>query len=162
MCASGSIARAAGGRDETLTGSKYLWLYAEENLPAKHRLAFEGLVARPLKTARAWAIKESPRDLWSYTHQGWALRRWKRWYLWATHSPAAVIDAPRLIHRHLPNVLTYFQHPITNVVSEGLNSKVQTIKKMAYGFRNREHFKTAIYFHCGGLDLYPATQGIPG
>jgi hypothetical protein len=61
-----------------------------------------------------------------------------------------------------PNVLTYFQHPITNVVSEGLNSKVQTIKKMAYGFRNREHFKTAIYFHCGGLDLYPATQGIPG
>jgi len=24
----------------------------------------------------------------------------------------------------------------------------QTIKKMAYGFRNREHFETAIYFHC--------------
>ncbi len=33
---------------------------------------------------------------------------------------------------------------------------------MAYGFRNREHFKTAIYFHCGGLDLYPATHGKPG
>jgi transposase len=26
---------------------------------------------------------------------------------------------------------------------------------MAYGFRNIEHFKIAIYFHCGGLDLYP-------
>jgi len=26
---------------------------------------------------------------------------------------------------------------------------------MARGFRNRENFKTAIYFHCGGLDLYP-------
>ena len=26
---------------------------------------------------------------------------------------------------------------------------------MAYGFRNLEHFKTAIYFHCGGLQLYP-------
>ena len=45
---------------------------------------------------------------------------------------------------------------------EGLNSKIQTIKKMAYCFRNREHFKTAIYFHCGGLDLYPATNGEPG
>jgi len=33
---------------------------------------------------------------------------------------------------------------------------------MAYGFRNREHFKTAIYFHCGGLDLYPTTHSIPG
>ena len=35
-------------------------------------------------------------------------------------------------------------------------SKIQTIKKRAYGFRNKEHFKTAIYFHCGGLNLYPA------
>jgi transposase len=26
---------------------------------------------------------------------------------------------------------------------------------MACGFRNREHYKTAIYFHCGGLNLYP-------
>lgn len=67
-----------------------------------------------------------------------------------------------LIKRHLDNVLTYFSHRITNAVAEGLNSKIQTIKKMSYGFRNREHFKTAIYFHCGGLDLYAATHGIPG
>jgi transposase len=40
----------------------------------------------------------------------------------------------------------------------------QTVKKMANGFRNREHFKTAIFFHCGGLDLYPgpATHGNAG
>ena len=25
----------------------------------------------------------------------------------------------------------------------------------ARGYRNREHFKTAIYFHLGGLQLYP-------
>lgn len=34
-----------------------------------------------------------------------------------------------------------FAHRITNAGSEGLNSKIQTIKKIAYGFRNREHFK---------------------
>jgi transposase len=27
---------------------------------------------------------------------------------------------------------------------------------MACGFRNRERFRRAIYFHLGGLDLYPA------
>ncbi len=59
-------------------------------------------------------------------------------------------------------MLTYFKHRITNAVSEGLNSKIQTIKKRAYGFRNRENFKTAIYFHCGGLDLYPASLGATG
>ena len=116
-----------------------------------------------LKTGRAWAIKESLRELWHYTRVGWAERHWKRWYFWATHSRLTpVIETARMIQRHLPNVLTFFAHRITNAVSEGLNSKIQTIKKMAYGFRNREHFKTAIYFHCGGLDLYPTTHGIPG
>jgi transposase len=60
-----------------------------------------------------------------------------------------------MIMRHLPNVLTYFRHRITNAMSEGIASKIQALKKTANGFRNRDNFKTAIYFHCGGLDLYP-------
>ena len=73
-----------------------------------------------------------------------------------------MIETAWLIQRHLPNVMTFFAHRITNAGTEGLNSKIQTIKKMACGFRNQEHFKTAIYVHCGGLDLYPVTHGIPG
>jgi transposase len=149
--------------NETLTGSKYLWLYGEENLPEKHEQRFSVLKQMKLKTARAWAIKESLRDLWSYTRKGWASHHFTKWYFWATHSRLEpVIETARMIHKYLHNVLTYFTHPITNAVAEGLNSKIQTIKKMAYGFRNREHFKTAIYFHCGGLQLYPVTHSIPG
>ncbi|OXS29866.1 MAG: ISL3 family transposase, partial [Desulfovibrio sp. MES5] len=47
---------------------------------------------------------------------------------------------------------------ITNGVAEGLNSKIMAIKRKACGYRNREHFKTAIYFFCGGLNLYPASS----
>ena len=60
-----------------------------------------------------------------------------------------------MIHERLDNVLTYCKHPITNGVAEGLNSKIMSIKRRAGGFRNVENFKTAIYFHCGGLSLYP-------
>lgn len=148
--------RALG--DETLTSSKYLWLYGAENVPAHHEDRFLSLLKMDLKTARAWALKESLRHLWSYRRQGWAERHVSRWYFRATHSRLEpVIAAARMVKRHLPNILTYFRHPITNAVSEGLNSKIQTIKKRAYGFRNREHFKTAIFFHCGGLNLYPVT-----
>jgi transposase len=148
----------AGG-DETLTGTKYLWLYGAERMPEKHQDRFLVLQALDLKTGRAWVIKETLRHLWSYQREGWARRHWQRWYFWATHSRLPpVIEAARLIQRHLPNVLTYFTHRITNAVSEGLNSKIQTIKKRAYGFRNQEHFKIAIYFHCGGLNLYPVTH----
>jgi hypothetical protein len=30
-----------------------------------------------------------------------------------------------------------------------------SVTQLSRGFRNRAHFKTAIYFHCGKLDLYP-------
>ena len=36
-------------------------------------------------------------------------------------------------------------------------AKIPRIKKMACGFRNRDRFRTAILFHLGGLDLYPAS-----
>jgi transposase len=150
--------RAEG--DERLTGSKYLWLYSAENLPEHHEDRFDALRAADLKTARAWAIKENLRELWAYQSLGWARRHWKRWYYWATHSRLKpMIAAARTVERHIENVLTFFRQRITNAVSEGLNSKIQTIKKMANGFRNRENFKTAIYFHCGGLKLYPAVPG---
>lgn len=149
--------------DEILKRTKYMWLYSEENLPEQYWDRFDALQAAHLKTARAWAIKESLRDLWGYARRGWALRHWRHWYFWATHSRLGpVIKVAGTLKRHLHNVLTYIEHRITNAVSEGLNSKIGTIQKMAYGFRNREHFKTAIYFHCGGLDLYPATHGNPG
>jgi transposase len=67
-----------------------------------------------------------------------------------------MIEAARMIKRHLHNVLTYYVHPVTNAVAESLNSKIAGIQKRACGFRNRDHFKIAIYFHCGGLNLYPS------
>ena len=36
-----------------------------------------------------------------------------------------------------------------------INSRIQWVKRMACGYRNRENFRHAIYFHLGGLDLYP-------
>ena len=142
--------------DETLTGTKYLWLYSRENVPRSRRPAFNALRRLELKVGRAWAIKETLRQLWHYRYPAVAHRFWRRWYFWATHSRLKPIrEAAATLKRHLTNILTYFRHRITNAVTEGLNSKIQAIKKMACGFRNFEHFKTAIYFHCGGLDLYP-------
>lgn len=142
--------------DETLKGSKYLWLYGRENVPRSRRLEFADLKRKGLKVGRAWAIKEMLRDLWSYVYPESACKFWKRWYFWATHSRLNPIRAAaETVKRHISNIMTYFQHRITNAMSESINSKIQTIKQMACGYRNTEHFKTAIYFHCGGLDLYP-------
>lgn len=64
-------------------------------------------------------------------------------------------EAAKTVWRHLDNIVTYCKHRLTNAVSEGLNSKIMAIKRRAAGFRNQNNFKTAIYFHCGGLALHP-------
>jgi len=88
-------ALAASG-DKSLAGSKYLWLYSAENLPKRHQDRFAELRAGALKTARAWAIKESLRHFWAYQRRGWAAKHFTRWYFWATHSRLKpIIDAAK-------------------------------------------------------------------
>ncbi len=149
--------------DPTLKGSKYLWLYRRENLPEKHRDRFAALQALHLKTGRAYPLKEALAGLWDYASLGWATRYWRRWYFWATHSRLSpMIEVAQIVHDHLKGVLNFFAHRITNAVAEGLNSKIATIQKMTYGIRNRDHFRTAVLFRCGGLSLYPRTPDNPG
>ena len=142
--------------DETLKGSKYLWLYGRENVPESRRAEFNRLRGQEMKVGRAWALKETLRRLWHYVYPSSGQKFWKQWYFWATHSQLEPMkEAAATLKRHIRNILMYFTHRITNAMSEGINGKIQAIKKMANGFRNPENFKTAIFFHCGGLDLYP-------
>jgi len=145
---------AAG--DTRLTGTKYTWLRHPDRFEPEAWRAFAALRNSTLKVARAWALKEMAADLWVYRYVGAARRFFRRWYFWATHSRLQpMIEKARMLKTHLANILTYLRHRITNATAEGLNSKIQWIRYTARGFRNRENFKTAIYFHCGGLDLYP-------
>lgn len=139
-----------------LTKTKYLWLFSEEHLPERHAETFAAVQALELKVGRAWAIKEALRALWTY-RQGAAVRRFfDQWYAWAIRSRLEPVKkVARMIQRHRDGVLRFVKHPITNGVAEGLNSKIMSIKRKAGGFRNPENFTTAIYFHCGGLDLHP-------
>jgi transposase len=145
--------------DKSLTGTRYLWLHSAENLPERHRERFGVLRGGDLKTGRAWAIKESFRWFYDYRLRGWGEKHFNAWYFWATHSRLQpVIDAAKTLKRHEAGLLSFFAHRITSAGAEGLNSKIQAIRVSARGFRNRANFKTAIYFHCGGLELYPQTH----
>jgi hypothetical protein len=44
---------------------------------------------------------------------------------------------------------------VTNARAEGINTKIQTIKRKAYGFRSLPRFVNAMYFYCAGLRLHP-------
>jgi transposase len=64
-------------------------------------------------------------------------------------------DRQRLIKYYWDGVINAATTNVTNARSEGLNSKIQWIKRKACGYRNRKRFHSAIYFHLADLDLYP-------
>lgn len=142
--------------DETLKGTRQLWLFSRENLSDSRRATMADLKALNLKVSRAWAIKESLRGLWDYLCPTWARKFFDKWYSWASRSKLTpMVAVAEMLKRHLDNILTYATHRITNATAEGINSKIMAVKRRAGGYRNKEHFKIAIYFFCGGLDLYP-------
>lgn len=142
-----------------LAGTKFLWLCGQERLPSCKQNWFASLRAAGLKTARAWAIKEMLRHLWEYKHLGWAEKYWKRWYFWATHCRLKPVKKVACtLKNFLYGILSYCKHRITNAMSEGINSRIETLWKSACGFRNKERFRTVILFHLGGLELYASTH----
>jgi len=143
--------------NELLKGTKYQWLKSPARMKWATRRSFASLRVSKLKTARAWAIKETARHLWHYETEGWAKRAWNRWYNWAIRSRLPPMKkAARTIKSHLQGIITAVLNGVTNSKAEGVNSTIQKLKRDACGYRNRERFRNAIYFHCGGLDLYPS------
>jgi transposase len=142
--------------ESVLNKTKYLWLKNPKNWNDSQRKNFETLKIDVLQVGRAWSIAQAFQEFWEYRYAGSALKFFNRWYFWATHSRLKpVIEAAKTLKRHLPGLLTYCKHRITNAAAEGMNSKIQLIKANARGYRNFEKYRVSILFHCGRLDLYP-------
>lgn len=136
--------------------SRFLPLYNAENVPEERRAQFEELKRVAVQTSRAWAIKEHLREVWQSGTATAAQAFFRKWYWWATH--ARLEPMRRVAHtlqRHWPGIRNAIVHRITNACTEGLNNKIEKVKRDAYGFRSQARLRVAILFHCGKLDLYP-------
>jgi transposase len=143
--------------DQTLTGTKYVWLKKTPDQRTTEAKEFAHLFQVNLKTARAWVIKESFAKFWDYRKQGAAENFFKSWSNRAMRSQLEPIKkVVRMLRRHQTGLLNYITHRITNATAEGFNSAIQTIKTNARGFRSFENYRIRILFFCGKLDLMPA------
>ena len=50
------------------------------------------------------------------------------------------------IRRHFNGILEHIRSKLTNGVLEGINSKIQTLKRIAKGFRYIDNFKKMVFF----------------
>ena len=142
--------------DERMKGSKYQWLRNRSNMTWHQQRSFSELRQSSLKTARAWAIKDLASRLWDYRSRTWAEKGWKRLINWMARSRLKPMQTTsKTLRKHLWGILNAVVRRVDNSHAESMNSRIKTLKSRARGFRNRERFRNAIYFHLGGLQLYP-------
>lgn len=141
--------------NDILTGSRYLWLQNPESMDEIATKAFKEIRESSLKTATAWAVKEQAMCLWHYSSRTWANKQWMNWYNWAMETALTPVQqAATTIKNTLRGIINAVVRNKTNAHAESMDSRIQSIKTKARGFRNRDRFKMAVYFHCAKLDLY--------
>lgn len=152
--------------DDRLTGTRQLWLFSPENLSDEKSQHLEALRRESLQTSRAWGIQDYFRWFWTHSDARSGQEFFQDWYNWAIRSRLKPIkQVARMLKTRLPKLLSWFEHRITNSMSEGFNSVIHTLKSNARGFRNFANYRTRILFFCGKLQLTPPpqlTHGIVG
>jgi transposase len=77
------------------------------------------------------------------------------WYLLVRESRLEPFrKLARTIAKYRHYIETYITSRLTTAVSEGINNKIKTLKRMAYGYTNPKSFKNKILQRCGYLNHY--------
>ena len=103
-------------------------------------------------------IKERASQLWNFNYMAVAEKRCKELLTWISHSRLKpLITVGKMVRYYFWGIGNAIRMQINNSMLEAKNARIQRIKKIACGYRNKERFKNAILFHLGGLDLMPAS-----
>lgn len=130
-----------------LKGTRWLLLKNSDNLNNKRneqqRLQEALQLNQPL--ACAYYMKEDLRYLWSQTNKDKASTYLQDWVARAKASGVAMLmKFANTLLAHKSGILAYYDFPISTGPLEGTNNKIKTMKRQAYGFRDKEFFKLKI------------------
>lgn len=131
---------------KAIKGMRFLLLSNYEKLNPKKQNSLTCLLEVNKPIATAHAMKEQLHLFWTKpsVKEGAKFLCW--WIMDAVESGIRELEKTgRTLLRHGRDLLNYFKHKITNGKTEGINNKIKTMKRQAYGFRDMEYFKLRLY-----------------
>ena len=148
-----SLVRKLSDRFRALVkGTRFVLLKNPWNLTPKQKQQLNALVRSNSPLSRAWYLKEDFQRFFDYVSEGWATKHLKHWLGWAARSRLEPFKRmARMVRNHLDGILAWTKIRVTNGAVEGMNNKVKLVSHRAFGFRNVENYKTAIYHCCANL-----------
>jgi transposase len=146
-----------------LKGSRWLLLKAPEKLKEhknrrkdeRFRLQEALKINQPLATA--YYMKERFRLLFELPLQEQAEHELNSWIKQAEASGIKILkDAAKQLQTWKPFLLNWYKHRITTAKLEAANSKIKTLQRKAYGYRDYQYLKLRIF------NLHNSTYALTG
>lgn len=140
-----------------IKGQRWMLLANGDNLSpkAEERLCKALDINRPLATA--YYLKESLRRVWWQDNKHDAALVLDDWIEQARESGLKpMVSVADTFQRHRDGILAWYDYQITNGKLEGINNKIKTMKRQAYGYRDMDFFRIKL------LSLHDSTYPFSG
>lgn len=144
---------------QVIKGTRFLLLKRKENLDPRHREPerLAKALAMNADLTKLYYLKDAFSALWNHPDR---LSAEASLYDWIAYSEQLNIQALtkfcEKLRRHVNNILNWYEYPISTGPLEGINNKIKTLKRQAYGFRDME------YFHLKILAIHRCRYAIVG
>lgn len=151
--------RGAETREEraALKGTRVPTQMNPWNLSEAHRQTLEELRAANTPLFTAYLLKETFAAILDARQVNVARWRLVKWMDDARESGLRhFVRVASTIERHIDGILAYVRTRFTNARTEGLNGKVRTITRRAFGFHDAHALMAMIHLCCGGVHVTPA------
>ena len=134
------------GEAKALKGNRFLLLKNYVDLGSEEQTRLETLFAVNEPLFFAHSLKEQFQLFWQKNSPEEAYEFFTYWAIDVLATGLKPLEkVVWTLHRHKEGILNYFKHNITNASAEGINNKIKTMKRQAYGFRDIEYFKLRLY-----------------
>jgi len=105
---------------------------------------------------RAYLLKEALADALNYRQPKRAKKALRNWLAWASRSRLKpFIRLARTIRAHFDGIVAYIKNRQTNAAVEGINNRLRTVARRAYGFHSHQALIGMLFLCCGGIELAP-------
>jgi len=138
-----------------LKGSRYIWLKNPINLTVLQANNLKTLSNENKKLSKAYQMKLTFQDIyrtiWDIDCADLAIKKWLSWAVRSRLMP--IKKFAKMVKAHYKGILQFFKSKLTAGISEGINSRIQEIKRRAKGYKNIGNFIIMIYLEGANLIL---------
>jgi transposase len=131
---------------KVLKGSRFLFLSNYDNLDLENQTRLNALLAVNEPLYLAHTLKEQFQLFWEKDSVDEAEHFFVHWGVDVLATGLKPLKrVVKVLNQYKTGLLNYFKHHISNAGAEGINNKIKTMKRQAYGFRDMEYFKLRLY-----------------